>query len=278
MNKETIIKYYNYTLPLYRFFYHKNSNSLHYGFWDKSVRNHQEALLNVNKFLAKIANIKVGDIVLDAGCGIGGSSIWLAKNYKIKAVGISISERQIIEARKLAFNNGVQDSTEFHEKDFLNSGFSNESFDIVWAVESVCHAEDKKDFLREAYRMLKSGGRLVVDDGFLIRSFENEQEKKDFKDFLDGMALPNLASESKFKELLEELGFKNIKIYDKTKDTFPSAKKIYNMSIFSYPLAKMTEKFHLTPHLLTLNNLAGIAQYRVIKSGLAGHRVFYAEK
>lgn len=278
MDKETIIKYYDYTLPFYRFFYHKNSNSVHYGFWDKGTKNHQEALSNVNKFLAEIAKVKSGDFILDAGCGVGGSAIWLAKNYNVKAVGITISNKQVEEARKLSRINKVEQNTDFYEKDFLNSGFDNGTFDVVWAIESVCHAENKKEFLQEAYRMLKSGGRLVVDDGFLLRNTKNEKERKIFNDFLKGMALPNLALESQFRQSLEEIGFKNIKIYDKVKETFPSAKKIYRMSIFSYPIAKITEMFRLTPHLLTLNNLAGLAQYKVIRSGLAGHRVFYAEK
>lgn len=278
MNKETIIKYYDYTLPFYRFFYHQNSNSVHYGFWDKDTKNHQEALINVNKFLAEIVHLKAGELILDAGCGIGGSSIWLAKNYQVKAIGITISQKQVAEAKKLARINQVEQTTEFYEKDFLNSGFNDETFDVIWAIESVCHAENKSDFLREAYRMLKIGGRLVVDDGFLLRSIENEKERKVFANFLEGMALPNLALESQFKQALEKIGFKNIQIYDKVREVLPSAKKIYRMSIFSYPISKITAKLGLTPHLLTLNNLAGIAQYQVIKSGLAGHKVFSAKK
>lgn len=278
MNKETIIKYYDYTLPFYKFFYHQNSNAVHYGFWDKDIKNHQEALLNVNKFLAKIANLKTGDIILDAGCGIGGSAIWLAQNFNVKVIGITISNRQVVEARKLSQINSTEQNIDFYEKDYLNSGFDDQSFDVVWGIESVCYAENKNDFLKEAYRMLKKGGRLVVGDGFLLRNIKNEKEKKDFNAFLEGMALPNLAFESKFKQSLQDIGFKDIKIYDKTVETLPSARKIYKMSIFSYPIAKLIEKFHITPHLLTLNNLAGITQYRIIKSGLAGYRVFYAEK
>lgn len=278
MDKATIVKYYNYTLPFYRFFYHRKSHAVHYGFYDEKTRNHQDALLNVNKFLAETVDIKSGDLILDAGCGIGGSAIWLAKNFKIKAVGISISERQITEAKKLSLKNEVQDRVEFYEKDYLNSGFIDESFNVVWAIESVCYAEYKKDFLQEAYRLLKKGGRLIVDDGFLLRTVSNKREEKDFAAFLKGLALPNLASEQQFKKDLESVGFKNIKIYDKTKEVWPSAKKIYRMSIFSYPISKLTEKLGLTPRLLTLNNLAGLTQYRVIKNGLAGLRVFYAEK
>ncbi|QQG52516.1 MAG: methyltransferase domain-containing protein [Candidatus Falkowbacteria bacterium] len=278
MDKETIIKYYNYTLPFYKFFYHKNSNAVHYGFFDKNTKNHQAALLNVNQCLADISRIKSGDVILDAGCGIGGSSIWLAKNYPVKVIGISISGKQINEANRLSVKEKISDRAFFYERDFLNSGFSDESFDIVWAIESVCHADDKKDFLKEAYRLLKPGGRLVIDDGFLLRKVGDKKEQKDYDAFLKGMALPNLASEQQFKKDLENLRFQNIKIYDKTKETWPSAKKIYRMSIFSYPFSVLTERLQLTPHLLTLNNLAGITQYRIIKNGLAGHRVFYAEK
>ena len=278
MDKEVITEYYDYTLPFYRFFYHKDSNAVHFGFWDESVKNHQEALLNVNKFLAETVGIKSDDVVLDAGCGVGGSVIWLAKNYNVHAVGITISEKQLAEAKNLSLKNGVDLFTNFYKRDFLNSGFDNESFSVVWAIESVCHAEDKKDFLKEAYRLLKNGGRLIVDDGFQLHQTKNEREGKDLGAFLDGMALSNLAFESEFKKSLEDVGFKNIKIYDKANETLPSAKKIYKMSIFSYPVSWVLEKLRITPSLLTKNNLAGITQYRIIKNGIMGHRVFYAEK
>lgn len=278
MDKEIIAKYYDYTVPFYKLFYHRGANALHYGFWDESVTNHQEALLNVNKFLAKTANIKADDVVLDAGCGIGGSSIWLAKNYGAKVVGITISDKQLEKAKNLSLKNNVGLITNFYKRDFLNSDFENESFSVVWAIESVCHAEDKKDFIKEAYRILRNGGRLVVDDGFLLRQPKDNLEEKHYFEFLEGMALPNLALESEFKKSLEEVGFKNIKIYDKANETLPSAKKLYSMCRIGYPFSWLTEKLHLTPSLITKNNLAGIAQYKIIKSGLAAHRVFYAEK
>ncbi len=278
MDKEVIQKYYDYTVPFYKLFYHGNTNAVHYGFWESSVKNHQEALLNVNKFLAETVGIKSDDAILDAGCGIGGSAIWLAKNYNVKVVGITISEKQLEEAKNLSLENNVDLATNFYKRDFLKSGFDNESFSVVWAIESVCHADDKKDFLKEAYRLLKNGGRLVVDDGFLLRQPKDKLEEKYYSEFLEGMALPNLALGTEFKKSLEEVGFKNIKIYDKVNETLPSAKKLYKMCLIAYPISWLTGKLHITPSLLTKNNLAGIAQYKIIKSGLAAHSVFYAEK
>ena len=278
MDKEVITKYYDYTVPFYKFFYHGDSNALHYGFWDDNTKNHQEALLNVNKFLAETVGMKSDDVVLDAGCGVGGSAIWLAKSYGTKIIGITISDKQLNKAKNLSLKNKLDSIINFYKRDFLNSGFDNESFSVVWAIENVCHAEDKKDFLKEAYRLLKNGGRLVIDDGFLLRQPKDKNEEKDYNASLEGMALSNLALESEFKKSLEEVGFKNIKIYDKAKETLPSAKKLYSMCLIAYPISRLLEKLHLTPSLLTKNNLAGIAQYKIIRSGLAAHRVFYAEK
>src|SRR3989339_1019770 len=269
MDKEVITKYYDYTVPFYKFFYHGDSNALHYGFWDDNTKNHQEALLNVNKFLAKTVGIKSDDVVLDAGCGVVGSAIWLAKNYGTKVIGITISDKQLNEAKNLSRKNKLDSILNFYKRDFLNSGFDNESFSVVWAIESVCHAEDKKDFLKEAYRLLRNGGRLVIYDGFLLRPPKDKNEEKYYNASLEGMALSNLALESEFKESLEEVGFKNIKIYDKAKETLSSAKKLYSMCLIAYPISRLLEKLHLTPNLLTKNNLVGIAQYKIIQSGLA---------
>ena len=278
MSYDTIKKYYDYTLPLYRIFYHKQSNALHFGFWDDTVSTHQEALLNVNKYMANKARIVQGDRILDAGCGIGGSTMWLAENYDIEAVGITISDRQVRKAKYLAKEKGLQDRAIFYKKDYIDTDFEDESFTVVWAIESVCHTVDKKDFIKEAYRLLRPGGRLIVDDGFLLRDPENDQEAYDLDSFLEGMAVPNLARDTEFHFSLIEAGFKNVSVENKVKDVMASSERIHKLSTWSYPLSKWTERLRLTPSLLTKNNLAGITQYRIIKNGIMGHRVFYAEK
>src|SRR5689334_12923414 len=107
-SKNDIARYYDLSEVHYRRIWKLDkSRSLHYGYWDNSVKNFHEALLNVNKVLAEVAEIKEGENVLDAGCGVGGSSIWLATEKNCTVTGISLNENQINKAVVLAKTSGV---------------------------------------------------------------------------------------------------------------------------------------------------------------------------
>lgn len=279
MDKAYIAKYYDETLPYYRLFWHRDSESkgLHYGFWDEDIKNVRDALLNENKFLADLAGIQPDEKVLDAGCGVGGSALWLAKHRGARVVGISLSQKQIKEAKRLSQEAGVDDRVGFYVADFLKMDFKAESFDVVWAMESVCHAERKIDFLKEAFRVLKRGGRLVVADGFLKRSL-NASESKLYKDFLIGLALPNLSKFEEFGQWMQEAGFKSVKSFDKTKAIEKSSRALYQRCLVAYPFFKLAHLIGLVSDIVMKNGPAGIAQYKMVKSGLTGYGVFYGEK
>jgi ubiquinone/menaquinone biosynthesis C-methylase UbiE len=56
---------------------------------------------------------------------------------------------------------------------YCATNFPNESFDIVWGCESICYADDKDQFIKEAWRLIKSpAAGLVVADGF-VTDFKN---------------------------------------------------------------------------------------------------------
>lgn len=280
MHKKIISDYYDYTLPFYRIFWHKNSDSyaLHYGFWEKDTKDLNEALVNTNRFLAKKATITSSDIVLDTGCGIGGSAIWLAKNFQVHVVGITISKKQIDKAKELAKKHNLTTLTNFYVMDYLKTSFGPNSFDVVWAIESVCHAQGKHVFLKEAYRLLKDRGRIILADGFLKREPKNNRENHILKTVTEGLALPNLASIHDFTKAMKEVGFCSITFWDKTKEIMPSSKKLSDMCTIGYPLARITEKLRLTSPILTKNNRAGISQYTALQIGLGAYGVFYGQK
>jgi cyclopropane fatty-acyl-phospholipid synthase-like methyltransferase len=76
----------------------RNTYALHFGYYDEQATHHRAAVANMNKVMADLVAIQPGEKVLDAGCGVGGSSIWLAQNRNCTAVGITPVESQVKDA------------------------------------------------------------------------------------------------------------------------------------------------------------------------------------
>ena len=276
--RRSVSDYYDYTLKAYRIFWHGDTLALHYGIWDRGTRTLREALLNTNRVLADKATVRQGERVLDAGCGVGGSAFWLAAQRGAQVTGITLSGRQLQAARETARARGLESLTEFHLKDYTQTGLADASFDLVWAIESVCHAPSKPAFLREAWRLLRPGGRLVVADGFLDRNPRTAPETRRLRNFLRGLALQDLATPEGFARDCRISGFASVQQWDYTRAIMRSARRMYRMSLWGSPLAELTTRLGLTQPILAWNNRAGIDQYHLVKAGLVSYRVFLAQK
>ncbi len=242
------------------------------GFHDRGHKKHDGAIINMNKILAKIAKVTPNDKILDAGCGFGESAIWLAKNLGANVVGIDINQMQVNLARKLARNiTIVSDSVKFFVRDFMNTNFKENSFDVIWCLESACHAKNIRDFLAESKRILKNTGRIIVADGFLKKENVTKNEERDISKWLDVSAIQNLVSVSEFQKYLAELGFKNIKFMDVTKNVMPYSRWLYNAAKF-LRFADVVTKMQM------IYTIFEYYQYVTLKKGLWVYGIFYAEK
>src|SRR5262249_51577782 len=146
---------------------------------DASTRGARDELLNTNRVLADVARIGPDARVLDAGCGVGGSAVWLARHTGARVLGLTLSPRQARHARAFARHHDVARQVEIGVRDYLHTHLPDRSFDVVWALESSCYAADKRAFLREAFRLLAPGGRLVLGDGFLLRAPRTARERRE---------------------------------------------------------------------------------------------------
>ena len=256
----------------------KENLALHYGYWDEQTTSHHQALLNKNQVLYDMAAISPTEHVLDAGCGIGGSSIWMAKQHSNQVTAITISKQQVLYARQHAKRQGVSDKTTFEVSDFCATPFEDESFDVIWGLESVCHALNKGEFLKEAYRLLKPGGRIVVCDGFIQRREFTEDEWQDIVTCLNGWAVPNLCSRDEFSELLEITKFQQIAYKDITTETMPSADYMFKVAKRLKPVQLLTQWLGLRTKAQTANFKVGLAQHRLFKDNLVEYGIFTAHK
>ncbi len=165
-----------------------------------------------------------GTKVLDVGCGIGGSSRILAKEYGFDVTGITISPQQVQRAKELTSKNL---SAHFQVDDAMDMSFPEGSFDVVWCIEAGPHMPDKAVFARELMRVLKPDGILVVadwnqrDDRIIPLNFWEEPV---MKQLLEQWSHPEFASIEGFAELLEATGFVKGKVTtaDWSQETLPS--------------------------------------------------------
>lgn len=99
--------------------------------------------------------------IIDVGCGIGGSTLYLAQKFGSRATGITLSPVQASRATERAVENGLEQQVNFTVANALAMPFEDNSFDLVWSLESGEHMPDKQQFLAECYRVLKPGGKMI---------------------------------------------------------------------------------------------------------------------
>jgi cyclopropane fatty-acyl-phospholipid synthase-like methyltransferase len=169
--------------------------------WARGVRNLEEAVNYVNGLIASEAQVVAAapkkDIlrILDIGCGVGGSLLFLASVLKtgFRGVGITISPRQSRIASRQAAIRGLSDQCSFLAGDFtLVSGLR--PFHLSFAIESFVHFASPAAFFAPAAGCLEPGGRLIVADDFLSRNMFSRPEARMVEAFRHGWILPSLGT------------------------------------------------------------------------------------
>ena len=201
---------------------------IHHGLWGQETKTDMQANLRANNHLVKGCKITSEWRILDAGCGVGGTSIWLAQQFGVKVVGLTNCESHVKLCTEHAGQEGVGHLVEFHYGDFMDLQFPDNSFDAVLSHETYCHASDKVAFLQGVNRVLKPGRRWQCLDGFLTDKIFSESDEVIHDAMQQGWLTEPLQRWQDTLKSLELAGFVNIKEINLEAEVAPSTQKLYN--------------------------------------------------
>jgi tocopherol O-methyltransferase len=281
----------------------RKHHHMHYGF-DRDLPKGSSPTGHMTRYLARVAGLlpavlgRPAPRVLDAGCGMGGSSILLAREAGAHCVGINLVPMHARIAQIFAHTDSTKWGTDqetprgvtpvnpkvsrtpatFVANDYTTPAFKPESFDIVWALESFCYAPDKELWIRNMATLLKPGGRLVIGDGFSGRPAANAAEARGFDLFLKGWAVPHFCSFDDMKVWAQRAGLDVVHAEDITADVLPHAFKIFYLGPVLVPWRLLLRKFGLSSEERLHNAWAIYHQYPTLKTGMWRYGAFCFQK
>ena len=228
---EKIQQFYDESSPLWERTWGEHMHHGYYGANGRQRKDRRQAQIDLIEEMLTWGRITQAETILDVGCGIGGSTLYLADKFQAQAVGITLSPVQAKRAGDRAleqnialrafenFATGKPPAVQFQVTNALDTPFPNNAFDFIWSMESGEHMPDKLTFLQECYRLLKPGGTFLMATwchrpthtlaGPLTRSEERHLEQL-YKLY----HLPYVISLSGYGALAESVGFTELALAD----------------------------------------------------------------
>ena len=252
----------------------RNSQPLRYQYAFLSSYVGTAAQIQLTSTLSGLASIQPNSVVYDIGCGMGGSSIWLAKNLQCHVTGVTLSPVQRRWASTSASLKRISPRPTFRCEDAESTQFPIGSADVVWSIECTEHLFNKPAFFEKAASWLKPGGRFALCAWLAGESPMSESHEQQAMRVCEGMFCPSLGSQSDYVGWFERAGLKVTAkgIWtNQVKQTWEICRKRVERTGVRY-LAKVLGK----NHVLFLDHFDAILN--AYNSGAMEYGYFIAEK
>ena len=215
---------------------------VHHGLWLRGDETRAQAVRQLAVLVAREAAVGQGSRVVDIGCGYGATSQLLAEEYGAEVTGITISEAQhaIAQARAAAchtLHTHHISHPAYLLGDWLTNTLPAESFDAAIAIESSEHM-DKPGFFAQAWRVLRPGGRLVVNSWLSREAPTAHQQRWLLEPICREGRMPHLGTESDYRRLAADAGFAIERFQDVTRQiarTWPMIVRVFLWNLLRKP-------------------------------------------
>ncbi|MGM0414732.1 MAG: arsenite methyltransferase, partial [Bacillota bacterium] len=157
-----------------------------------------------------IASLQPGETVLDLGCGAGFDLLLASKEVGEEGylIGVDLTPEMIEKAKKNAAKNNLTNS-EFHLADIEDLPLEDNSVDVIMSNCVINLTTDKEAVYREAFRVLKPGGRLAIAD-VLKKQEMPEELREDINNYIECIA--GAISKQKLENILAGLNYNEIEV------------------------------------------------------------------
>lgn len=213
---------------------------LNWGLWDAHISELDDAALALILELGRRAGIGPDTALLDLGFGFGDQLIdWCRQAQLGRATGVNICPEQTEIARRRIAENGLSERVNVIVGDACHLPFREGSFDAVTAVECAFHFRTRERFFREAHRVLKDGGRLVLSDFIGIKQPDRRQRfaqrvTSRIWDFAPG----SFCTQDEYRALLSRAGFKDAALDVVTDRVLPPGLRYARQRLFDQDLRR----------------------------------------
>ncbi len=194
---DSVRTYYDENTNLFlKFSGHKKAQNIHRSLWMQDTQTLEDALNTSNALIkAEIESVAPTNArIADLGCGVGASLFYIYPRLQnpAPALGLTLSPVQAKLAGESAALLGLGDQINFAEGDFTSVPLPSESLDAVYSVEAVCHAVDPEKYFKEASRLLRKGGKLILVDDYQTARPLTKHEQKWLNAYIEGWYVPGV--------------------------------------------------------------------------------------
>ncbi|MGB3651167.1 MAG: class I SAM-dependent methyltransferase, partial [Rivularia sp. (in: cyanobacteria)] len=228
-DRNFMVRYYTQSEIGYRT-YHSEQDCVHMALNEDGVFNTQGYYAQPKTVETHLQSLNAKQ-VLELGCGKGFNSVFLAdRNPETMFTGIDLTPLHVKIAQKKAVD---LKNLSFMQGDFNHLPFADGQFDVVFAVECLCHSTNVPRTLAEIYRVLRPGGRLVVFDGYRSAEFENQEASLRTAQKLTEVAMAvqdGMNDIDNWSNTSSEVGFKLLESADLSQAIKPTVYRLQQLS------------------------------------------------
>ena len=271
---DEVVEYYDHRHTDYRLAWGVDRNqAIHYGYYEAGVRGRHAARENTNRVLARELALKPDELVVDAGCGVGGASVWLAEHTAARFLAVNIQPMHLEIAERLVAKRQLAERVRLAQADYCALPLADGVADAVFSLEGVAHAPDKARFIAEAARVLKPGGRLVIFDYFGRAEPLARRDQRDLDRFMRGWALPNLPDWVVFADAARRAGFSDLRFRDATDNVLEDSRHMRLICALVLPFTFLWDRRGERARRVRSNRVSGWLQYRLFRERILTYGV-----